>query len=608
MPISTAAPRRALANLLLLNGAAGLLHVRSYLLATGGLDGLETARLAFSVIASVALLLALAGLLLAPLAATPRPLLRLLAPVLLGALQLGLFVDARLFALFQFHLGPAALRQALAPGALDAMGFSTWQLARVALAIGALVAVEALVHGLLLRRAGRVPGPPRLAKVLVSLALLALVDAGLTAEAEARGRTALLVAGRSVPLRAVASATWRALVGHPAAATEGEAASAPPPGRTLAYPLRPLSFHRPASLPSMLLVVIDSWRASAFTEALTPHLWDLGQRSLVFSRHVTGGNETRTGNFGMFYGLPAPYFYLAKAQRLGPQLLVRARELGYRIHPISSVDFGYTFFAETIFADVPEALEDRFEGPVDQRDLAAAMRAADLLEAEPAQPRLVVLFLDAPHTPYSFPAGRDRHRPYAESADFWAATPTEAVPLRNRYLNGVEWADHVMGRLLARLGPRLDRLVLLVTGDHGEEFNEHGGWLHVGALHEEQIHVPLLLRIPGLAPGRRDDLTSHLDVAPTLLSLLGADGPPEEHAAGLPLLDRPPRTTALTCNLTQCAVVAPDFSSAVFDVSSGAPGFEVFDGEQRLDASPEARVRFEPQVREALLDLERFRR
>ena len=54
--------------------------------------------------------------------------------------------------------------------------------------------------------------------------------------------------------------------------------------------------------------------------------------------------------------------------------------------------------------------------------------------------------------------------------------------------------------------------------------------------------------------------------------------------------------------------MAPDFSSAVFDVSSGAPGFEVFDGEQRLDTSPEARTRFEPQVREALLELERFRR
>jgi membrane-anchored protein YejM (alkaline phosphatase superfamily) len=605
-PTSTA--RRALAHLLLANWAAGLLHVRPYLHAAGDPAGLEAVRLAFSIAAAVALLLALAGLVLAPLASAPRPLLRIAAPLLLAVLQLGLFVDARLHALFHFHLGPVALRQVLAPGALDAMGFSAGQVAAAALVAAGVVAGQAAVHGLLLRQATRRPGPPRLGRVLAGLAALFLLDAGLTAEAEVRGRSALLSAGKAVPLHGLAVAAGRALAGHPVAAREEGLPPAAPPGRTLAYPLRPLAFHAPAALPSMLLVVIDSWRADTLGPELTPNLWALSRRSLHFARHVTGGNETRTGNFTMFYGLPAPYFYLAKAQRVGPQLLVRARELGYRIHAISSVDFGYTFFSETVFADVPEALEDRFEGPIDQRDLAAAGRAAELLEASDGPPRLVVLFLDAPHTPYSFPPGHDRHRPYAASRDFWAATPTEAVPLKNRYLNGVEWADQVMGRLLARLGPRLDRLVLLVTGDHGEEFNEHGGWLHVGALHEEQIHVPLLLKVPGLAPGRRDDLTSHLDVAPTLLAMLGADGPSEDHASGLPLLERPPRSTALACNLTQCATVAADFSAAVFDVSSDSPGFEVFDADQRPDTSPGARARFEPEVREALFELGRFTR
>jgi hypothetical protein len=356
------------------------------------------------------------------------------------------------------------------------------------------------------------------------------------------------------------------------------------------------------------VVVIDSWRADTFGPALTPRLWALGQRSLVFARHVTGGNETRTGNFSMFYGLPAPYFYLAKSQRLGPQLVARARDLGYRVHAISSADFGYTYFAETVFAAVPEALEDRFAGSIDRRDVAAAGRAAEVLLSEPGTPRLVVLFIDAPHTPYSYPPDHDRHRPSAAAADFWAATPTEAVPLRNRYLNAVEWADEVVGGLVARLAPVLDDLVLLITSDHGEEFNEHGAWLHVGALHPEQIHVPLLLRAPGLAPGVRHDLTSHLDVAPTLLALLGADGPPEDHAAGQPLLTRAPRASALACNLTECAVVAPDFSKAVFRVDGGEPGLEPFDADQRPDPSPAARARFEPQVRDALLELERFRR
>ena len=78
------------------------------------------------------------------------------------------------------------------------------------------------------------------------------------------------------------------------------------------------------------------------------------------------------------------------------------------------------------------------------------------------------------------------------------------------------------------------------TSDHGEEFAEHGHLGHGSGLWEEQLRVPLLLRGPGLAPGRRRDPASLVDLAPTLLAALGLErGPTESRWAGRSLLEDP---------------------------------------------------------------------
>ena len=73
--------------------------------------------------------------------------------------------------------------------------------------------------------------------------------------------------------------------------------------------------------------------------------------------------------------------------------------------------------------------------------------------------------------------------------------------------------------------------LVVITSDHGEEFQEHGRFLH-DALYEELLHVPLILRHPELsaAPRRVTDRVSLIDLAPTLLELVGA--PPLVAAQG----------------------------------------------------------------------------
>jgi arylsulfatase A-like enzyme len=97
------------------------------------------------------------------------------------------------------------------------------------------------------------------------------------------------------------------------------------------------------------------------------------------------------------------------------------------------------------------------------------------------------------------------------------------------YAGEVSYVDGELGRLVSTLedwGLR-DRLVVVVTADHGEGHGEHAiHYNHIG-LWEEMARVPLLVWAPGrVTPAVRDDLASGLDVAPTLLRLSHLDVPP----------------------------------------------------------------------------------
>lgn len=99
--------------------------------------------------------------------------------------------------------------------------------------------------------------------------------------------------------------------------------------------------------------------------------------------------------------------------------------------------------------------------------------------------------------------------------------PPEHVQMQRLYDAEIRQLDEHLGRLfdaLQRLG-LWSRTLILVTSDHGEEFQEHGRLLHGRAVYEETMHVPLLMRGPGVPQGRViTELTSHVDLTPTILA------------------------------------------------------------------------------------------
>jgi arylsulfatase A-like enzyme len=173
-------------------------------------------------------------------------------------------------------------------------------------------------------------------------------------------------------------------------------------------------------------------------------------------------------------------------------------------------------------------------------------RARRILDAAREPFFLYLHYLD-PHDPYAPPAGAAR--PWAgspagpdfiregrtapifdmlyEGGPLVEVSPADLRHLSDLYDEEVLFLDRELARLLAELRARqlLDRTILVVAADHGEEFLDHEHIQHCSALYQASIHVPLMLRIPGQPPARHAAVVENTDLVPTLLELLGVPRP-----------------------------------------------------------------------------------
>jgi arylsulfatase A-like enzyme len=138
---------------------------------------------------------------------------------------------------------------------------------------------------------------------------------------------------------------------------------------------------------------------------------------------------------------------------------------------------------------------------------------------------LFVGYMD-PHDPY-FP------HPYDGTGYSRAANQhpdlSEADALRALYDGEITYWDEHFGRLMDALRERgvYDDTLIIVTSDHGEEFGEHGGFWHGTTLYDEQLRVPLIVKLPGNARAgtRVGHWVQSVDLMPSVLAQVGLDVP-----------------------------------------------------------------------------------
>jgi hypothetical protein len=454
--------------------------------------------------------------------------------------QVLLFADTRIYNVFRYHFNGQVLSIVYTRGSADAvsLGWQVWTAIVIGLAAG--TALQLWLWNRLLRHAeaelARPRRPRRLLRPSIVWGVVLLpavfVEKTIYAQADlARDRQVTALA-RLFPLYA------RVPMEDLASRVLGVEVDRPPrvelDGVRLDYPRRMPSLAPDGPRPNVLVVVIDCLRRDAFGPQTTPELerWSRGAKR--FENHLSGGNSTRYGLFALLYGLHGSYWFPFVQERRSPVLVDTLLAAGYELGVFSSASMHYPELRETAWVRIPHAVHDDFPAAEAwRRDEQAAEALLGWLaeRAEDERPFFGFILLDSPHQTYSFPPGAAPFQPIAPDVDYLTLTrndgPTawELERVRNRYRNAVRHADEVAARILAGLDQHglADRTLVVVTGDHGEEFRECGFFGHTSAYTPQQVEVPFVMRGPGVEPGREDGPTSHLDFAPTLLEILGAD-------------------------------------------------------------------------------------
>ena len=296
---------------------------------------------------------------------------------------------------------------------------------------------------------------------------------------------------------------------------------------SLVYPLRDAGCSASAdrSRKNVLILLVESWRADAMDSVTTPQLSAFAKDASTFTDHFSSGNSTPSGVFPLFYGIHSTYWKAVKANNVrihNPVLIDALQDNGYAFGIFAKSDFKAHKIKEAVFRDIN--VEETFKGETaheNDRDMTDRLFAFMTAQQAMGKPFFGFAFYKSTHYHYDYPADSAPFRPARKLNVVRASAGDDPAPMLNDYRNAVHYVDGLLGELLRRMRAAglLENTIVVVTGDHGEEFNDNhdNTWMHGGNFTQYQTRVPLIVYEPG-KPGRRvSTVTSEVDIAPTIL-------------------------------------------------------------------------------------------
>lgn len=279
---------------------------------------------------------------------------------------------------------------------------------------------------------------------------------------------------------------------------------------------------RAGKLHDIVIIVIESMRHEIVDPEVMPNLYAFAQKSLHCKNHFSAGNSTVCGFFGLLNGLEDLWF--DRPVWSDPIMNRLLHQAGYELAFFGGED------------DWPEAQMDGFisEAHFDRfiieypdllaTDYRAIQRTSDFIDegkrlasndAQSHRPRLGMTYLLASHAPYLSEPEDQVFQPAASQAFLFPYTASAVPGIKNRYKNSARTVDRMIQPLLR------DDCIVIVAGDHGESFLEDGSSVHGLRLSKIQNMTPMILYYPGVEPRVIEQRTTHTDILPTLLSILG---------------------------------------------------------------------------------------
>jgi arylsulfatase A-like enzyme/Flp pilus assembly protein TadD len=351
---------------------------------------------------------------------------------------------------------------------------------------------------------------------------------------------------------------------------------------------------------SLVLITVDTLRADrvgayGWKAARTPAMDGVAARGVLFQRAFAPAPITLTSHASLLTGLyPPGHGSRHNGMRVRGDVTTLAtvlREQGWATGAfVGAFPLDRRFGLDRGFEHYGDRMPRTSDGRLlnERSGRVVADEALDWLNGTGDRRFFLWVHLFEPHAPYEPDAARGPNG--------------GTLPPGLRYDDEIARADVEIGRLLAGLGARLSSALVVVAGDHGEAFGEHGEITHSIFLYDTTLRVPLIMAGPGMGAGPsapKSDV-SLVDVFPTVLDALGLPPRDVDGVSLLPLV----RGEAISARDLYAETFAPllDFGwSSLRSVRSGpwkyvaAPSPELYDvaadpGEERNQEPAQGQV------------------
>ena len=539
-------------------------------------DPLGLTFIAVGTFSQMVLLAAIIGMISIPVLFLPKNLRNVLQALIASVGVALLFIDTFVFAQYRFHINAVVLDLVLS-GQVVSFPLITW----VMVISGLLVLFAAEFFTIILLDKKVVTFGGHYGRKFALLTLLCLVITnGIHIWASAYAYQPVTTIKRYLPLfyPATANSFMRKHGWIDEDAVERQKSLTIKTKSDLNYPLSPLTTVPVKKPINIMILAVDSWRADTFNAENTPQMWKYAQSGVVFNNHLSTGNATRTGIFGLFYGIPGTYWESFLANQQSPVFIDRLQSLDYQLGIFTAAQLRKPEFNQTVFTHVENL---RIGSKGSRPSKLDANLTNDWLkwyeDRDKSKPTFSFLFYDSPHG-YDFPKNFEpRYEPMLKEVNYLDLNNDfDPKPFFNRYKTSVRYVDTLASKVLKELKDSgdLDNTVVIITGDHGQEMNDNklNFWGHNGNFTDAQVKVPFAIFGPGINASTMkwdtNTLTSHQDVVPTLMkNYLGVTSPIRNYSAGDDLLGQQiKRDWIISSKYSGYAVITKD---TILEVGAG---------------------------------------
>lgn len=335
-----------------------------------------------------------------------------------------------------------------------------------------------------------------------------------------------------------------------------------PDAATVHYPRNDLTY-APQSLKNynILLVVINGLRADAINSKTMPELNQQAAFATRFENNYSTGNNANTGLFGLFYGISPTYLDGILSIQKSSEFIDALQHQDYQMGLFSANGFSAPLYRRALFNGF--YLPKSHPKNLATSDAAVTQRWQQWIEQPNRANKPWFTYVNY-SAPASFDKGFTQRSRGVENHSDESVEATSGQELQQKYQSSVQKVDLQIKKLFDTLQQKhlLNNTVVIITSDHGMEFNETGRnhWGYNQNFSQYELKVPLLVYWPEKAPTTVNKLTSNADVSATLMQdVLGVTNPLSDYTQGENLFT-PDRKNdwVLAGNANQLVIISND--------------------------------------------------